>query len=36
LWLASRLPALRAIVRPIYIERGILPVPAVDSGAKTL
>jgi MFS family permease len=36
LWLASRLPALRAIVRPIYVERGILPVPAVDSGTKTL
>jgi MFS family permease len=36
LWLASRLPSLRAIVRPIYIERGILSVPAVDSGAKTL
>ena len=35
-WLVSRLPALRAIVRPIYIERGILPVPAVDSGTKTL
>ena len=25
-----------ALVRPIYIERGILPVPAVDTGAKTL
>src|ERR1043166_6033528 len=25
LWLASRLPALRAIVHPIYRERGILP-----------
>ena len=36
LWLASKLPSLRAIVRPIYIERGILPVPAVDSGTKTL
>jgi MFS family permease len=36
LWLATRLPALRAIVRPIYIERGILPVPSVDTGAKTL
>jgi MFS family permease len=36
LWLASRLPALRVIVRPIYIERGILPVPVVDSGVKTL
>jgi MFS family permease len=35
-WLASRLPRLRAIVHPIYVERGILPVPAVDSGAKTL
>ena len=35
-WLASRLPALRAIVRPIYVERGILPLPAVDSGTKTL
>jgi MFS family permease len=35
-WLATRLPALRAIVRPIYIERGILPVPSVDTGAKTL
>jgi len=35
-WLVSRLPPLRAIVRPIYIERGILPVPAVDSGTKTL
>ena len=36
LWFALRLPTLRALVRPIYIERGILPVPAVDSGAKTL
>ena len=36
LWLASRLPALRAIVHPIYRERGIMPVPAVDTGAKTL
>ena len=35
-WLSTRLPALRAIVRPIYIERGILPVPSVDSGTKTL
>ena len=36
LWLATRLPRLRAIVRPIYVERGILPVPAIDSGSKTL
>jgi len=35
-WLVSRLPALRAIVRPIYIKHRILPVPAVDSGTKTL
>jgi MFS family permease len=35
-WLASRLAALRAIVHPIYRERGIIPVPAVDAGAKTL
>jgi MFS family permease len=32
LWLASRLPALRAIVYPIYIERGILPVPVPEPG----
>jgi len=36
LWFAGRLPSLRAIVRPIYIERGILPVPAVDTGTKSL
>lgn len=36
LWFARQLPSLRALVRPIYIDRGILPVPAVDSGAKTL
>jgi MFS family permease len=35
-WLAARLPRLRAIVHPIYVERGILPVPAVDSGSKSL
>jgi MFS family permease len=32
LWLAGRLPALRAIVYPIYIERGILPVPVPEPG----
>ena len=36
LWFAGKLPSLRAIVRPIYVERGILPVPAVDTGAKSL
>jgi MFS family permease len=35
-WFGYRLPSLRVLVRPIYIARGILPVPAVDSGAKTL
>jgi hypothetical protein len=36
LWFGRRLPVLRALVRPIYVARGVLPVPAVDSGAKTL
>ena len=36
IWLAARLPELRALVRPIYVERGILPPPAVDAGSKTL
>ena len=36
LWFAVRLPSLRQLVRPIYVERGILPAPATDSGAKTL
>jgi MFS family permease len=35
-WFAWRLPALRALVRPVYRELGILTVPAVDAGAKTL
>jgi hypothetical protein len=35
-WFGARLPSLRQLVRPIYIERGILPAPASDSGAKTL
>jgi MFS family permease len=37
IWFGSKLPLLRSLVRPIYIERGILPVPAVvDTGQKTL
>jgi MFS family permease len=36
LWFAARLPSLRLLVRPIYVERGILPAPAADTGAKTL
>jgi hypothetical protein len=38
IWFAHALPSIRAIVRPIYIERGIIPVAAVDidTGTKTL
>lgn len=36
LWFASRLPALRKLTRPIYIERGILAAPALDTGTKSL
>lgn len=35
-WFAARLPSLRQLIRPIYVERGILPAPATDTGAKTL
>lgn len=36
-WFGSRLPQLRRLVHPIYVERGILPVPAViDAGQKSL
>jgi MFS family permease len=35
-WFASRLPAIRALVRPVYHRLGILTVPAVDAGSKTL
>lgn len=36
IWFATRLPAIRAVVRPVYVAKGILTVPAVDTGAKTL
>jgi MFS family permease len=37
LWFASKLPLLRRLVRPIYVELGILPVPSVvDAGQKAL
>ena len=32
LWFALRLPLLRTLVRPIYIERGIIVEPPVDAG----
>jgi predicted MFS family arabinose efflux permease len=35
-WFASQLPAIRVVIRPIYRERGIITVPAVDAGGKTL
>jgi predicted MFS family arabinose efflux permease len=35
-WFAYKLPAIREVVRPIYQERGIITVPAVDTGGKTL
>jgi MFS family permease len=35
-WFAYKLPAIRAVVRPIYRERGIITVPVVDAGGKTL
>src|ERR1044071_8384645 len=35
-WFAHKLPAIREVVRPIYRERGIITVPAVDTGGKTL
>ena len=35
-WFFWRLPQLRELVRPVYIERGILTIPDVDSGAKTV
>lgn len=35
-WFWLTIPQLRELVRPIYIERGILPVPDIDAGGKTL
>jgi len=36
LWFATRLPMLREIVRPVYVERGILTMPALDTGGKNV
>ena len=33
-WFASRLPRLRELIRPIYIERGILTPPAAPAGGR--
>jgi len=35
-WFAWRLPAIRALVRPVYHRMGIITVPAVDAGSKPL
>jgi len=35
LWFASLLPVLRRLVRPIYVERGIIVEPPVDPGTAT-
>lgn len=34
-WFAWRLPAIRALVRPVYHRMGIITVPAADAGSKT-
>jgi MFS family permease len=37
IWFATKLRLLRSIVHPIYVERGIMPMPiAVDTGQKAL
>ncbi|HKO15918.1 MAG TPA: MFS transporter [Gemmatimonadaceae bacterium] len=35
-WFASRLPALRVVVRPIYVERGILTAESAETEAGVL
>jgi len=35
-WFALRLPRLRELVRPIYVERGILAAAEEDAAAKSL
>jgi MFS family permease len=35
-WFALQLPALRVIVRPIYVERGILASEVTESAIKSL
>ena len=34
-WFAYVLPSLRVLIRPIYIERGIIVPPPADPGAPT-
>jgi MFS family permease len=35
-WFALRLPGLREIVRPIYMERGIIAAAEIEAGTKAL
>ena len=35
-WFYTTLPRLRALIRPVYAERGLLVVPDADPGTKTL
>jgi MFS family permease len=35
-WFYTTLPRLRALIRPVYAERGVLVVPDADGGVKTL
>ncbi|MEO7368836.1 MAG: MFS transporter [Gemmatimonadaceae bacterium] len=35
-WFGSRLPGLRAIVRPIYLESGIIAAAEIEAGTKAL
>jgi MFS family permease len=36
LWFYVNLPKIRELVRPIYVEKGLLTVPDADTGQKTL
>ena len=36
LWFATRLPHLRALTRPVYVERGILAPPDLEPDTKSL
>lgn len=36
IWFYATLPRLRALIHPVYAERGLLVVPDADGGSKTL
>jgi MFS family permease len=36
IWFHFNLPRLRALIRPIYAQKGLLVVPDADTGTKTL